>query len=165
MKPMSKSVILVVEDDEPKQRSIVGMLMENLQDRFEITVTESLSGAIEVLTRNEVIFAIVDMSIPTYDFIKDKRGGGTPQGYGGADILRFIDSETDKIRMLVLTQYEEFVLNKDEKRRDHRSLEALLRAELDDRFLGVVHYDGQYGAWRDALLQVLIDIGIKKDEL
>ena len=163
MKPMSKPLILVVEDDEPKQRSIVGMLMDHLQDHFEIAVTESLSGAIEVLTGNKVVFAIVDMSLPTYDFVKDKRGGGTPQGYGGADILRFIDSETEETQTLVLTQYEEFVLSKDGQRRDTMSLETMLRAELDDRFLGVVHYDGQHGAWRKALLQVLIGLGIEKD--
>lgn len=163
MKPMSKPVILVVEDDEPKQRSIVGMLRDHIQDHFRISVTESLSGAIEVLTGSEVVFAIVDMSLPTYDFVKDKRGGGTPQGYGGADILRFIDSETEHTRTLVLTQYEEFVNNKDGQRRDTKSLETMLRAELDDRFLGVVHYDGQHGAWRKAVLQVLIGIGIEKD--
>lgn len=164
MKPMSKSVILVVEDDEPKQRSIVGMLMENIHGSFEIAVTESLSGAIEVLTESEVVFAIIDMSLPTYDFIKDKRGGGTPQGYGGADILRFIDSETEETRTLVLTQYEEFITSKDGQRRDTRSLETMLRAELDERFLGVVHYDGQHGAWRKTLLQVLTHLGINKDE-
>ncbi|MDP3350029.1 MAG: response regulator [Hydrogenophaga sp.] len=156
-------MVLVVEDDEPKLRSIVGMLREHLRDHFEIAVTESLSGAIEVLTENEVVFAIVDMSLPTYDFVKDKRGGGTPQGYGGADILRFIDSETEKTRTLVLTQYEEFVMSKDGQRRDTRSLEAMLQAELDERFLGVVHYDGQHGAWRKTLLQVLIGLGIEKD--
>ena len=163
MKPMSKPVVLVVEDDEPKLRSIVGMLREHLRDLFEIAVTESLSGAIEVLTENEVVFAIVDMSLPTYDFVKDKRGGGTPQGYGGADILRFIDSETEKTRTLVLTQYEEFVMSKNGQLRDTKSLEAMLRAELDERFLGVFHYDGQHGAWRKALLQVLKGLGIEKD--
>ena len=162
MKHMSKSVVLVVEDDEPKQRSIVGMLIDNFQDRFEIVIAESLSGAIEVLTEKKVIFAIVDMSLPTYDFVKDRRGGGTPQGYGGADILRFIDSETEGTRTLVLTQYEEFVLSKDGQRRDTVSLDAMLREELDDRFLGVVHYDGQHGAWRKSLLRALTDLCIEK---
>ncbi|MDH0051039.1 hypothetical protein [Comamonas terrigena] len=161
---MNNPVILVVEDDEPKQNSIVGMLRENLQENFKIEVTESLSGAIELLTGSDVVFAIIDMSLPTYDFVKDKRGGGTPQGYGGADILRFIDTETEITKTIVLTQYEEFVLSTDGQRRDTRSLEAMLRVELDDRFLGVVHYDGQQGAWRKKLLQVLIELGIEKDK-
>lgn len=156
---MNKRVILVVEDDEPKQRSIVGMLIESLDGGYEIEVAESLSGAIEVLSRSHVVFAIVDMSLPTYDVIKDKRGGGTPQGYGGADILRFIDSETEHTKTVVLTQYEEFVLTKDGQRRDADSLESLLRAELDDRFLGVIHYDGQHGQWRKTLEGVLVVLG------
>ena len=161
---MNKPVILVVEDDEPKQRSIVGMLQEYFQDSVTVRVAESLTGAIEVLSLEAVKFAIVDMSLPTYDFVKDKRGGGTPQGYGGGDILRFIDSETEETKTIVLTQYEEFVFSKDGERRDTGGLEAMLRAELDGRFLGVVHYDGQRGAWRRRIESVLKEIGFERNE-
>lgn len=161
---MSNAVILVVEDDEPKQRSVVGMLMEHLRGDVEVKVAESLSGAIEVLAQGAVLFAIVDMSLPTYDFLKDKRGGGTPQGYGGADILRFIDTETEGTKTIVLTQYEEFVLSRDGQRRDTGGLEMTLRAELDERFLGVLHYDGQYGEWRGRLTEVLKDLALVKEE-
>jgi hypothetical protein len=95
------------------------------------------------------------MSIPTFDLMKDRRGGGQPQGFGGADILRFIDSETTATRSVVVTQYEEFVLPSEEQRRDRQGLEAALRSELDDRFHGVIHYTGQHGEWRQALQDVL----------
>lgn len=161
---MTNHIVLVIEDDEPKQRSVVGMLLELLRNDVDVKVAESLSGAIEILTADPVFFAIVDMSLPTYDFVKDKRGGGTPQGYGGADILRFIDTETEETRTIVLTQYEEFVLSRDGQRRDTGGLELTLRAEMDERFLGVLHYDGQYGEWRGRLAEVLKELGLAKGE-
>ena len=161
---MSSRIVLVIEDDEPKQRSIVGFLQDVLPSNFEIKTAESLASAVAVLSSEEVIFAVVDMSIPTFDFIKDRRGGGQPQGFGGTDILRFIDSETTITASVVLTQYEEFVLPVDGKRRDPRGLESLLRSELDDRFQGVIHYEGQHGVWRQTLREVLEKIRLLGDE-
>jgi CheY-like chemotaxis protein len=155
---MNSQSILVIEDDEPKQRSIVGFLRDVVADDIDVSTAESLASAIAVLSSQKVTFAIVDMSIPTFDFVKDRRGGGQPQGFGGADILRFIDSETTGTKSVVLTQYEEFVLPRDSKRRDPRGLEAVLRDELDERFLGVIHYTGQHGAWRQSLREVLESI-------
>lgn len=152
---MNKQVILVVEDDEPKQRSIVGHLKDVLGSRVEVKIAESLTSAIAVLSGDTVGLAIVDMSLPTFDFVKDRRGGGKPQGFGGADILRFIDSETTKTMSVVITQYEEFVFPRDGLRRDPRGLETALRCELDERFIGVIHYTGQHGEWRQTLREVL----------
>lgn len=152
---MSEKVILVVEDDEPKQRSIIGLLREVLPDNVGVLTAESLASAVSILSGSEIAFAIIDMSIPTFDFVKDRRGGGQPQGFGGADILRFIDSETSTTNSVVLTQYEEFVWPQDGQRRDTRGLEEALRSELDERFFGVIHYDGQHGEWRKALRDVL----------
>lgn len=152
---MSRRVILVVEDDEPKKRSIVKFLTEVLAPNIEIQTAESLTSAVSVLSSETVALAVVDMSIPTFDFAKDRRGGGQPQGFGGSDILRFIESETMTTMSVVITQYEEFVLPLDGLRRDPRGLEAVLRSELDHRFLGVIHYSGQHGDWRQALLDVL----------
>jgi hypothetical protein len=38
-----------------------------------------------------VTFAVIDMSLPTYDVAKD-RAGGQPQGFGGEDILALCES-------------------------------------------------------------------------
>lgn len=155
---MNKRIILVVEDDEPKQRSIVAFLTEVLPIEIEVKTAESLTSAVSVLSSEPVDFAIVDMSIPTFDLVKDRRGGGQPQGFGGADILRFIDSETTNTKSVVITQYEEFQLPQDGQRRDPRGLEEVLKSELDTRFLGVIHYSGQHGAWRQALREVLLTV-------
>lgn len=152
---MNNRIILVVEDDEPKLRSINVFLREVLPKSVEVRTAESLASAISILSEVQVTFAIVDMSIPTFDLVKDRRGGGQPQGFGGADILRFIDSETTDTMSVVLTQYEEFVLPRDGERRDQRDLEEILCSELDKRFLGVIHYSDQHGTWRQVLQNML----------
>lgn len=161
---MSSRTVLVVEDDEPKQRTIVGFLREALADDVLIRTAESLSSAISALSTDAIVLAVVDMSIPTFDFVKDRRGGGQPQGFGGADILRFIDSETTSTMSVVVTQYEEFVLPQESKRRDPRGLEAALRAELDPRFLGVIHYAGQHGEWRQTLGEALKNLKLTEKQ-
>lgn len=162
MKRTNEKMILIIEDDEPKLRSIYSFLGEVLNEGAKLISTESLTSAIEKLSTIEIDLAIVDMSIPTFDFVKDRRGGGQPQGFGGADILRFIDSETSNTKSVVVTQYEEFFVEEDGKRRDPRGLEALLRKELDERFLGVIHYSGQHGDWRNALLKILNEHNLTK---
>jgi len=157
---MSKPIVLVVEDDEPKQRSIVGCLREVLASEVEVQTAESLTSAIAVLSEANVAFAVIDMSIPTFDLVKDRRGGGQPQGFGGADILRFIESETTATMSVVVTQYEEFVLPREGQRKDRKGLEVALRSELDNRFLGVIHYTGQHGDWRQALRDALTRTGL-----
>lgn len=162
--PTNEKLVLVVEDDEPKLRAVIGFLRENLHGKVEILSSGSLSSAIRVLSTRRVHLAIVDMSLPTFDFATDSAGGGQPQGFGGADILRFIHSETESTLSVALTQYEEFTLSNDGVRRDLASLAEVLRQELDSRFLGVVHYSGQHGEWQRALLGVLdaAEIGDEK---
>lgn len=152
--------VLVIEDDKPKQKSIMSFLRSTLCDDIEIISVESLSSAIDELSTKTVILAVVDMSIPQYDIAKDRLGGGKPQGFGGADVLRFIDSETDDTYTVVLTQYEEFKLPQMEKKHDPRGLQEILKQELDERFLGVIHYTGQYGPWQTALAQVLKNLNL-----
>ena len=158
-----EKIVLVIEDDEPKQKSIVAFLREQLHPSFKIEVAQSLSSALLNLTRMSVALAVVDMSLPTFDLTKDRRGGGQPQGFGGADILRFIDSETTDTRSVVITQYEEFDMLGDGKRQDLDALETLLKQDLDMRFLGVIHYSSQHGTWQRELLNVLIQIGVVKE--
>ncbi|MFT3762285.1 MAG: hypothetical protein QM761_06655 [Pseudoxanthomonas sp.] len=150
MKLSNRKCLLVVEDDEPKMRSVVTFLQEKLPAEFEVVCATSLSSAIRLLSSRPVLLAIVDMSLPTFDFAID-RSGGQPQGFGGMDILRFIESETPSTRSVVLTQYEEFPTGQDGVRRDISRLEQELKDELGTAFLGVIHYAGQQGDWRDQL--------------
>lgn len=158
MKPSSEKLVLVVEDDEPKQRSLVEFLVGTLTADARVEATGSLSSAIRVLSTRPVTLAVVDMSLPTFDFATDRTGGGQPQGFGGADILRFIKSETEDTFSVVLN--EEFPSARDGVRRDLQGLEAEFTRKLGERFLGVIHYAGQHGEWKAVLKDILVKVDL-----
>lgn len=145
MTPINNLSILIVEDDEPKLRSVHQYLVDEFPE-VDLDVSKSLSSAIGKLASKTYDFAIVDMSLPTYEFAVDKAGGGKPQGFAGADILRFIDSECVATKAIVLTQYEEFL-----------NLSAELRLELGPSFLDFLYYSGQQGSWRNQLGKLLTE--------
>lgn len=138
--------VLIVEDDEPKL-SAVRRFLEHDFPGTEVVCARSLSAAISQLTAGTFDLAIIDMSLPTYDFSFDKEGGGKPQGFGGEDIARFIESEAPTTRTVVLTQYEEFL-----------KLAEAMHAALGSGFLGVIHYSGLHGEWRDRLHAMVSDL-------
>lgn len=151
---MDNKCFLIVEDDEPKLSSINGFLVERFPGN-EIVIARSLSSAVAKLDDCKIDVAIIDMSLPTYDFAIDKAGGGQPQGFGGADILRFISTESPGTVALVITQYEEFP---DAVSGKYKSLEDLrneLVKEFGDGFLGLVYYSGQRGTWRDEVSEMI----------
>lgn len=152
--PMNKFTILVVEDDEPKLRAITQFISDGFPEAH-MEVAQSLTAAIDILATEKINLAIVDMSLPTYDFASDRAGGGRPQGFGGADILRFIECESTHTRSVVLTQYEEFPEPGRQIYRTLGELSSELHNELSDKFLGIIHYAGKHGDWRPQL-EILI---------
>lgn len=155
MKSSNELKILIVEDDEPKLRSLVSFLLDNGISIVNIVTKASLASAIMALSTESFGLAVVDMSLPTYEEATDRHGGGNPLGFGGADILRFIRSEVPSTRSVVLTQYEEFPVGPDGEKRGLKELEDELRSELGTEFFGVIHYAGQHGEWRERLLSYL----------
>lgn len=151
--PINDLVVLVVEDDEPKLRSIRQFFSEHFP-LFSIVEARSLIGAVEVVSTQKVDFSVIDMSLPTYESAKDP-SGGPPQGFGGEDILRFAADEQPNMRAVVLTQYEEFP---DAVRGGLRSLLDLqsdLKGAIGDGFLGLLYYSGQHGEWRTQLRTIV----------
>lgn len=140
--------VLVVEDDAPKLKAITGFLREELL-LSEIDVAKSLTSAIQSLSKNEYDFCIVDMSIPTYDFDVDK-SGGEPQSGGGRDILRFIKSEAERTKAVVLTQFNEFTTLDGGELTLDLLRDSLLR-KFKKNLLAVIFYSTQQGEWRKIL--------------
>jgi CheY-like chemotaxis protein len=152
MRPIN---ILVVDDDDPKLKSICNFLLSHISKKCNILTANSLSGAVRVLSENDIFFAIIDMSIPTFDFGRDTSGGGQPQGFGGSDILRFIKIESPKTFSVVITQYEEFPAQYEGDNRNIHTLRKELNEEISDNFYGVIHYADQHGEWQKSLLSLI----------
>lgn len=162
MTPITSSLkILLVEDDAPKRKAIEQLVAEFLP-ASKIVSVHSLSTAINAIENNIFDIAIVDMSLPTYDFAADKEGGGQPEGFGGSEILRFIESESPTTGCIIVTQYQEFP---DKSAGTSKRIEELieeLTKEFQEILFGVFHYSGQRGSWRDELKQALKEIAETK---
>ncbi len=155
MTPITNSItLLIVEDDSPKRKAIEQLVAEFLPN-CEVVSVRSLSTAIDAIENNKFDIAIVDMSLPTYDFALDKEGGGQPEGFGGSEILRFIESESPNTGCIIVTQYQEFA---DKTAGTSKRIEELideLNSEFQDILYGVFHYSGQRGIWRDEIKHTL----------
>lgn len=145
--------ILIVEDDEPKLDAVRRFLSDKYPN-VALFVAQSLTSGVESLSDNLIDLAIIDMSIPTYDFSRDRAGGGRPEGFGGEDIARFLESESPTTRYVILTQYEEFSAEYTGTR-SLADVRKHLQQTLSENFLGVIHYSGQLGDWRMAMEEVI----------
>jgi CheY-like chemotaxis protein len=150
-----KTNFLIVEDDEPKLNAVVATLRE-IDDASEILVAGSVASAIKTIDNNVIDLAIIDMSLPTFDILNDINGGGRPQGFGGRDILRFLESEQPNAAAVVLTQYEEFNVNVSYGNSQNlQSISTELTEEFGSLLLEVIYYSGRRGEWRDRLKSII----------
>lgn len=142
--------ILIIEDDTPKLNAIKSCLTGEIGiSEASISVARSLTSAIQKLQEQNFALCVVDMSIPTYDFEVDKTGG-EPQAKGGLDILRFIQSETDSTKAIVITQYNEFTDGNGSASTLEQLTEQLLK-KFKKNLLAVLFYASQKSEWRSKL--------------
>lgn len=156
-----KSTILVVEDDDHKLTSVSGLIRDTIPDA-SIVVARSVTSAVRVCEKGNIDFAIIDMSLPTFDFSIDKAGGGKPQSLGGTEVLRFMEAIECKVPVVVLTQHGEFPINRGPKVTFQTLAEDLAR-EFDNWVLETIYYSGQNGVWRRELADLIrIHVGKNK---
>lgn len=151
--------MLVVEDDEPKLRAIINLLAELNIDSVNISIATSVASALDCISFSRVDFAIIDMSLPAFDFARDISGGGQPQGTGGRDILRFLEDECPDAKAIVLTQYQEFDLGRSFT--EPQKLDDFIRHlkfDFPSILLEVVFYSGQRGEWKTVLKDVIASL-------
>lgn len=145
--------ILIVEDDDHKLKSIFGLIHDNFPDTKTI-IARSLTSGVRACEQGDIDFAIVDMSLPTYDFSVDKAGGGKPQSLGGTEVLRFMEAIDLSVPTIVLTQHGEFP-NGHGPKVTFDTLSADLASEFGDWLIGTIFYSGQGGAWRRGIADAI----------
>lgn len=154
MHTFNKLNVLLIEDDDYKLKALHELLADELS-QSSFSIAKSLNGAVKALSKQNFDLAIVDMSLPTYDLALDRQGG-SPEGFAGEDILRFIEAESVETQMIVVTQLPEFSDGSITKSLDE--LTVSLKTELGERYLGLIYYSGRHGAWRDALKVLLSEV-------
>ena len=138
--------ILLIEDDEFKKRNIEEFL-DSLGGN-DVSSVGAVNSAISSLRENTYDLIILDMSLPTFDFGPNEKGG-RPQGFGGREILRQLERFEIVVPVIVVTQYATF-----DDENEYMRLEELdkkLMSDHPENFYGLVFYDASADNWKNGL--------------
>lgn len=152
--------ILLVEDEDPKQRHIEAYLKERVKD-LSLTTAKSYNSAIDSLELGLPDLILLDMSLPTFDR-REQEGGGRPQGLGGVEILRYMKLSELSCPIVVITGHDAFP--KPGGQVVLTQLEAELAKEFPDMFRGILLYNSAYDEWKQNLSTQLDKIEMNKGD-
>ena len=143
--------ILLVEDEDPKLAGIQRFLRE-FDLTIELAVARSVKAGIAELRKDKPDLLLLDMSLPTFE-ITSTEPGGRPQGFGGIEIVRYLDSVEAIVPTIVVSAYEAFA--KDGKNIELKELASELHGEFPAIIRGVVFFNPIHGAWSEELADLI----------
>lgn len=144
------AAVLLVDDERPKRERLATIISSALGNTTKIVAVESVRSAIKAARSERFDIALVDMSLPTFDSL-----GGRPQGFGGLEVMRYLQNEDRLPPSIVVTAYGEFSTG--EEIIFISELKNKLRAEFGDLFIDLIHYNTMYSEWQSDLESVLRD--------
>jgi CheY-like chemotaxis protein len=147
--------ILLVEDEDPKLAGIQRFL-KDFGAGVDLDTARSVKAGMNRLRARLPDVLILDMSLPTFD-ITAIEPGGRPQGFGGIEIIRYLDSLDARVFTIVVSAYEAFA--KDGKTIDLRALEVELTRDFPDIVKGVVYFNPLDVDWSVDLRALLDQAG------
>ena len=150
--------LLLVEDEDPKREHLESFIKKNIPNA-EIDVARSVRSAVDSLRSGSYDLIFLDMSLPTFD-IDATESGGRPLGFGGIEVMSYMELLDLRANVVVVTAFEVFAANG--KVVDLSDLEQELRSNFSDLFKGLVYYNAITGAWVDDLNSLIISLGLKE---
>lgn len=143
--------LLLVEDNLHKRDRVIGFLEDAISD-MEIIEAHSFTSAWQLLESQIFDVVLMDMSLPTQDKTA-KESGGSFRTFGGRELARKMHRRGMHPKLIFLTQYDAF----SDRDASHtiESLNHMLRKELADNYLGIVHYDSSKSAWKEEIERLI----------
>ncbi|EKF59793.1 hypothetical protein QWE_09445 [Agrobacterium albertimagni AOL15] len=154
---LKQAKILLVEDEAPKREHIERLLRE-LRCSVEIMAARSVNSALDALENATPDLMLLDMSLPTFD-AGDRENGGRPQGFGGAEILRFMRMAEISCPVVIITGYEGFA-HEGGTTVDLEQLRQEWMLEFEGTLGSVLHYNSTYDEWKTTLSATLLELGL-----
>ncbi len=146
--------ILVVEDEAPKREHLQAFV-EDEMPKAECDSARSVRSAVASIRRRTPDLILLDMSLPTFD-VTASESGGRPQGFGGREVLRYMDRFGICAKTIIVTAYEAF-FSEDRRELALTDLADALAAEHPSNYAGLVYYNSVFGEWRDRLRRLIKD--------
>jgi CheY-like chemotaxis protein len=147
--------LLLVEDEGPKREHILAMLAEHSPNSI-VDVAKSVRAAVHYLRNNQPDIVLLDMSLPTFE-VDASEPGGRPQGFGGVEVIRYLERYKRKSAVLVITAYEAFPVAG--KPVGLEKVREMLVRDHPGTFRGLIYFNSFTGEWREALASAIDGIG------
>lgn len=143
--------LLFIEDNTHKRAKIIEFL-KSLPMSIEIHEAHSYTSGCQQLDAGKFDFALVDISLPTYDRTA-LEAGGRFRAFAGREIARRIIRQGGVNKIVFITQYSSF----SEKGNSYsfEELRSLLSSECGRLFGDLIFFDSSHSAWKDALAHQL----------
>ena len=152
--------VLIVEDDEFKQRRIAQVVREDYPEA-EVHLERSVNSGLKGISEFHPDLILLDMSLTTFD-VGPGEPGGRPQNFGGIEVLRQMERLNFTIPVIVITQHERFA---DRGEEVHLSaVHKELREEHAEVFKGLIYYNSAAGSWKKQLRIRINDIINRGDQ-
>jgi CheY-like chemotaxis protein len=140
--------VLLVEDEGPKRENVKAVL-ERLGLLDQVVEAYSVGSAIKQLRSSKFDLVVLDMSLPTFDIVPGE-SGGRPQGFGGVEVLRYMDRFKADIPTIVVTAYPAF--SQGDREIDLTSLSESLARDHPNTFRHLVFYNSMFSTWKEELM-------------
>lgn len=143
--------VLIVEDEDPKLTAILAFVGERFP-KWNVSTARSVRSATDHIRTSPPDFLLLDMSLPTFN-IAEGEPGGRPQGFGGIEVMRYLEMFELPVPVLVITGYEGFT--KEGKSIDLTALSIELARDFPSNFRGAVQFNTVSGEWVHDLARLI----------
>ena len=141
--------ILFIEDDQEKIQAIKYHITNKYDNyQFDFDIRESVqSGLDAIISSNKYDLLLLDMALPNYDISNTEPDGGSPESFGGRDLLFQMKMRKRHIPSIVITQFESF--GDDNMTLDE--LNNILESKFSDIYFGTVYFSITSDEWKKHL--------------
>jgi CheY-like chemotaxis protein len=150
-------VLILIAEDESQKLAHLREFVRRTMPEAELQVARSVRSAIKAVMESSPDLILLDMSLPTFD-VAPGEPGGRPQGFGGIEVMRYMEFRQTFAKTIVVTQFEGF----EERGRSYDlcSLAKALEEEHPDMFCGIVYYSALNSEWQPKLTNLIKDAEI-----
>lgn len=146
--------ILVIEDDEDKEKQLTNFLIDEIEKTVEIFVARSLQSGLKAALFSKCDLILLDMTMTNFDRSPTEEGG-RPQHFAGREILRQMGREGNLTPTVIVTQFDRF----------GQETEALTLAEMEieledsfSNYRGTIRYRENIDDWKINLKRLCNEI-------
>ncbi|MFL1873620.1 hypothetical protein ACIKT0_00045 [Hansschlegelia beijingensis] len=144
--------VVLAEDEDSKRDKIKAFLLSSVPG-LDIIETRSVRGTTKLFRLGPMPdLLLLDMSLPTFD-IAAGEPGGRPQGFGGLEVVRYLERDGLRVPIIVVTQHPAFP--KDGNLVDLAGVQDMVKKEAPSNYRGLIYYNTLTGTWQPELLALV----------